>query len=82
MTALQSTIEAEITKSWNTKPYGRFPIHKDLPRFIRTITVASSTAERLYTPNIEENQAIAIRRLVRALAETFEPANVRFFVPH
>lgn len=78
MTSLQRTVEQEITRSWLNRPFSRFPIHKDIPRFIRTIMVATSAGECLYSPDPAETQAAAVGRFIKSLAMTFEPNNVRY----
>ena len=78
--ALQRTIEDEIVNKWNTRPFSRFPIHKDIPRFIRTIKVLGTAGEILYKPEETESQPKAIHRLIKSLAMVFEPDKVRFTI--
>lgn len=77
MTLLQRTVETEIITKWNTRPFARFPIHKDVPRFIRTIKVVTDKGEELYKADAAEPQNVAVRRLISAFSTAFEPSNVR-----
>jgi hypothetical protein len=77
MSALQRTVQDEIIRSWTTRPFSRFPIHKDIPRFIRSLLVITGAGEVLYKPDMAETQAVAIHRLIKELATVFEPSNVR-----
>lgn len=79
ITALQRTIEEEIVNKWTTRPFARFPIHKDIPRFVRTITVYDVGRNIIYQPEESETQPQAIHRLIKSLAQVFEPEHVRFY---
>jgi hypothetical protein len=80
MTALQRTIEHEIVTKWTTRPYARFPIHKDIPRFVRSIEVSHANGESLYKPDSTESQSLSVQRLFKSLATVFEPSNVRSYI--
>ena len=77
MTMLQRVVEDEILTKWNTRPFPRFPTHKDVPRFIRTITVHDTDGSFLYKSDSSESQVAAITRFIKSLAMAFEPDNVR-----
>lgn len=77
MTQLQRAVEQEVLLKWNSRPFHRWPTHKDVPRFIRTINVFDTDGTHLYKPDSSEGQVEAITRLIKSLVMAFEPDNVR-----
>ena len=77
MTQLQRAVEQEVLTKWNTRPFHRWPTHKDVPRFIRIINVYDVDGTHLYKPDSSEAQVEAIARFIKALVMAFEPDNVR-----
>lgn len=77
MTQLQRAVEQEVLTKWNARPFHRWPTHKDVPRFIRIITIFDTDGSPLYKPDSSETQAVSIQRLIKVLATAFEPNNVR-----
>lgn len=75
---LQRTVEEEIITKWNTRPFARFPIHKDIPRFVRMLRVIDESGQVLYKPESDEVHNAAITRLLTTFAKTLDPDNVRY----